>query len=178
MDDQKTTTPDGDVSTRPWCLFQCGASSYALGLEAVAEVVEVERLIRLPHSPPLVLGLCALRREMIPVIGLNDAMNVEASSAGGKHSVLILRTTKGTWGLRINPEGTIVAQEGLDELETSSGVGGGLGSLHRGETDYAIIDPETTWRSVRDRVEDWYCNHWTRKKASSTLSTHVQDEAS
>ena len=112
---------------------------------------------------------------MIPVIGLNDAMNVEASGAGGKHSVLILRTAKGTWGLRINPEGTIVAQEGLDEVATSGG--GGSESVHRGETDYAIIDPESTWRSVRDRVEDWYCNHWTRDKGSSTVSAHVQQEA-
>src|SRR5438874_1226602 len=57
---------------RAWCLFRCGRATLAVGLEAVAEVVEVERLVVLPHSPPRVLGLCALRREVIPVIGLVD----------------------------------------------------------------------------------------------------------
>jgi purine-binding chemotaxis protein CheW len=174
MDEQKSTTVVSDAPIKPWCLFQSGESNYALRLEAVAEVVEVERSIRLPHSPPLVLGLCALRREMIPVIALDESMTLESANGGGKHTVLILRTARGTWGLRIDAEGTIVAKEGLDDLETSDG----SGSLHLGDTAYEIIDPEKTWRSIRDRVDEWYRNHWTRDKSSSTCSAHVQAEAS
>src|SRR5438874_2320734 len=103
---------------RPWCLFRSGPIGYAIGLESVAEVIEVERLVRLPHCPPRVLGLCVLRRELIPVIGLNEPAAGPASTpapAPARALVLILRTARGTWAIRINSEGTVVAEESLDE---------------------------------------------------------------
>ncbi|MBY0395876.1 MAG: chemotaxis protein CheW, partial [Thermoleophilia bacterium] len=49
---------------RPWCFFRAGGAAYAVGLEAVSEVIEVERLVALPLCPPHILGLCNFRREV------------------------------------------------------------------------------------------------------------------
>ncbi len=70
------------------------AAAFAVGLEAVAEVVEVERLVRLPQSPPHVLGLCALRRDVIPVV----AVQRTAAEPSSRFLVLILRTSQGGMG--------------------------------------------------------------------------------
>ena len=157
--------------TRPWCLFRCGDSGYAVGLESVAEVVEVGRLVRLPHSPPRVLGLCSLRRELIPVIGLNDPRPdplAAQSAAPAGRLVLILRTGRGTWAVQINDEGTIVAEEGLDEsTETPTPLGPVfMGTVRRGDSTYAVIEPEATWQNVRQSVEDWYCDQMGRDAAA------------
>jgi purine-binding chemotaxis protein CheW len=139
---------------RPWCLFRCGKVPYAVGLEAVAEVVEVDRLVGLPLSPPRVLGLCALRREVIPVVGLDRG----PAGPAGRVLVLILRGARGIWGVRIDAEGTAVAEEPLDPSVPGPDGSGAtfLGTVRRDGPAHAAIDPEATWRSVREGVEQWY----------------------
>lgn len=147
-------------ATRPWCLFRCGNSAYALGLESVAEVVEIERLVGLPQSPPRVLGLCTLRRDMVPVIGLErqEGPPLSERSPASRLLVLILRTPRGTWAVRINDEGTCVAEEPLDDPRPGDDDDGPvyLGTVRHDGKSYAVIDPEATWRKVRRGVEGSY----------------------
>jgi len=161
-----TEVPD-DTSrpTRPWCLFHCGGTTYALGLESVCEVIEVERLVPLPLSPPRVLGLCNFRREAVPVVALGGAGD-EPEEESGRNLVVILRTSQGHWALRIAPGGTVVGQ-GVLEGPASKGADGPtvpvrLGTVRHGETAYVAIDPEATWKSVREQVEGWYADDWCR----------------
>ena len=146
-------------TTRPWCLFHCCGASYAVGLSAVAEVVEVERLVRLPHSPPRVLGLCALRREVIPIVSL-DREDEPRADPFARLLMLVLRTARGDWGVRIDAEGTAVAEEPLDAAIPPVDRPGVslLGTVRRGEAVYAAIDPEATWQSLRRGVDGWYGN--------------------
>lgn len=151
--------------TRPWCLFRCGETPYALGLESVCEVIEVERLVQMPLSPPRVLGLCNFRREVVPVVGLGSGDD-DSGLGIQKQLVVILRTGQGHWALRITHEGTVVGQgflEGPSPARQASGSGPiCLGTVRHGETSYAAIDPEATWKSVRERVESWYADEWCR----------------
>lgn len=148
------------TTTKPWCLFRCGRTSYAVGLSAVAEVVEVERLVRLPHSPPRILGLCALRREVIPVVSLDREDDGPMTGSSSGLLMLVLRTSRGDWGVRIDAEGTAVAEEPLGTTAPPVDRPGVslLGTVRRGETAYAVIDPEATWQSLRRGVDDWYGN--------------------
>jgi purine-binding chemotaxis protein CheW len=156
--DGDETPPDlPRTPTRPWCLFRCGRAAYAVGLEAVAEVVEVERLVRLPQSPPHVLGLCALRREVIPVVAL-DRPEGGPAAAFGKLPVLIVRTARGQWGVRIDAEGTAVAEEPLDPAGPADDGSGAafVGTVRRDDTSYAALDPEATWSGLRRGIDEWY----------------------
>ncbi len=60
---------DGNAR-RAWYLFRSEGVPFAVGLEAVAEVVEADRPVRLPLCPPRVLGLCTVRRDVVPVVRL------------------------------------------------------------------------------------------------------------
>ena len=142
---------------RPWCLFHSGSQPFAVGLESVAEVVEVDRLVRLPHGPPEVLGLCTLRREVVPVVALGRPRE---EAAGHGSLVLILKSPSGPWGLSASCDGTMLAEEPLEP--TGGGEGFTLGTVRRGTTAHAAIDPEAAWRTVRESVERWYAEHWDR----------------
>lgn len=152
------------TSTRSWCLFKCGSRPYAVGLEAVAEVVEADRLVRLTHCPPQVLGLCTVRRDIIPILTLVPAStqaepSVPETTPESRLVALILRSEMGSWGIRIDREGTVVADDAAVTLARSPEVDYGatvLGMLRRGEANHTIIDPVQTWRNVRGTVEAWY----------------------
>ncbi len=143
-----------DAPLRSWCLFRSRRAAYAVGLEAVAEVVEIERLVRLPQSPPHILGLCALRRDVIPVISLQST-DVEPPA---RLLVVILRTSQGAWGVSIDGEGTAVAEGVLEPSDSVAcgGVGAIIGVIRREGSAHAVIDPEGTWRRLRRGAEEWY----------------------
>jgi chemotaxis signal transduction protein len=173
MDCNGVNVPDPSIRpTRPWCLFECGRTPFAVALDAVAEVVEVERLVRLPDNPPRVLGVCTLRREVIPVIDLRDPGAAWPGADTNERLVLvILKTARGTWAIRIDTEGTAVATEALDEPARPATEGSGLvflGSIRRAETAHAVIDPEATWQRVRTLIEDWYCERRGRDKTTKS----------
>jgi purine-binding chemotaxis protein CheW len=140
-----------------------------VALEAVAEVVEVERLVGLPQSPPQVLGLCTLRRDVIPVIELDRSAGAgNTQAAGSRLTVLVLKTGRGRWAFPVDSQGTTVAEDELGEPPAASARTDGLGitgTVHRGGDVYAVIDPEATWTLVRQQVEVWYRNHWGRESS-------------
>jgi purine-binding chemotaxis protein CheW len=161
-----------------WCLIRINGRPLAVALHAVAEIVEAEELVRLPLCSPRVLGLCTYRRDLVPVIDLSHPPDASASGLGfgfgfgpgsgpgpgsgsveGRPVVLLLRSEHGTWGIQIDRGGAIVAEGALDDRNTASEEPGGvilIGSIIRGDTAYAVIDAEATWRNVRDAIERWY----------------------
>jgi purine-binding chemotaxis protein CheW len=145
---------------RAWCLFRSEGSPFAVRLESVAEVVEVDRTVRFPLCPPRVLGLCAVRRDVVPVVRLVGHGDGQPGEARKRLNVLILRTAHGAWGVRIDKEGTFVAEATLDDPETETPPGAGppaiLGSIRREGTTYDVIDPELAWRDVRADIEEHY----------------------
>ncbi|MDR3637330.1 MAG: chemotaxis protein CheW [Isosphaeraceae bacterium] len=143
--------------SRPWCCFRSGARSYAVDLRAVVEVIETEGLVRLPHSPKGILGLCAFRRDVIPVVRLGAGSEADAAPRE-RIDVLILRTEQGFWGLRIDRSGTTVTEDFLEEEtalddDPSAAPPVLIGSLRRGDTVFSVIDPEPTWQRLRTAVE-------------------------
>jgi chemotaxis signal transduction protein len=148
----KTLDP---TAVQSWCLFRIDGQPYAVALGTVAEIVEAEGLVRLPNGPPRVLGLCAYHRDLVSVVALGAA----ARPAPGRLVVLILRGEHGSWGLRIDREGTSLA-----EARCSAPAPGPrapdeavvMGALTHGGATHRVIDADATWRDLRDEIETWY----------------------
>lgn len=150
------------VPTQLWCLFKSDSRPFAVGVEAVAEVVEADKLVRLSLCPPEILGLCTVRRDIVPVLSLTPGPGAElhaGSDTDRRNIVLILHSEHGAWGIRIDREGTVVAEGVLDPAAGAQAGPTGpaiAGTLRRGDQSHAVIDPARTWRNVRENVEAWY----------------------
>jgi purine-binding chemotaxis protein CheW len=163
--------------TRPWCLFRSGSRPFAISLEAVAEIIEADRLERLPLCPPTLRGLCTYRREVVPVVRLTEGAIAGPGDATARLVLLILRTEQSTWGIAIDRGGAVVAEETMEELAALSNEGSGpvlIGSIHREGVVHAAIDPAPTWRRVRDAVDRWYGSEHTRALPRRTESPSSQ----
>ena len=162
--------PSG-ARTRPaWCLFQSGARPYAVRLDAVAEIVDADGLIRLPMGPPRVLGLFTLRRDVVPVLRMAEGQDGDPGGPDTKLVVLILRTEGGVWGIRVDRGTTVGVEETLIDPDAPppSGVGPeGPRTIVRGGTAFAVVDPESAWREVRATIEGSYRPHGGRSEAPS-----------
>jgi purine-binding chemotaxis protein CheW len=162
-----------------FCLFRGDLGPMAVSVESVVEILETRTLLRLAWGPPEVVGLCPFHREVIPVVRLGPILEsaradlgngtdprVELKTSGAKPGVadesrcvvLILRSANGPWGIRIASEGTIISRERPEFHPPRSDPSqvGLSGVIGRAETQYAIIDTETTWRSLRSAVDRSY----------------------
>ena len=162
--------PSGARTRWAWCLFQSGARPYAVRLDAVAEIVDADGLVRLPLSPPRVLGLFTLRRDVVPVLRMAEGQDEDPGGPDTRLVVLILRTEGGVWGIPVD-RGTTVGVE-----ETHIDPGGphptgdgpeGPRTIVRGGTTFAVVDPESAWREVRATIEGWYGSRCGRSVAPS-----------
>ena len=151
-------TPDA-TAVQAWCLVRIDARPFAVALNSVAEIVEAEELVRLALCSPRVLGLCTYHRDLLPVISFSEGPPTPPGPAQGRLLIMILRSEHGTWGIRIDRGGTVVAEGPLDDPGAATAGPGGavvIGSITRGETTHAAIDAEATWRNARDTIERWY----------------------
>ncbi len=109
------------VSAPSWCFFRSEAYPFAVELEVVAEVVQADRLIRLAHCPPQILGMCTVRRDVIPVLTLNPGAASTEPAPETPVVVLVIRSDQGMWGIRIDREGTAVGDGVLSDTYPGNG---------------------------------------------------------
>lgn len=153
---------------RSWCLFEAEGEHYAIDLEHVAEIIEVERLVRIPGELPRVAGFCALRRDVIPVFRLGPLESKAGASDRDPRHVLILKTSRGFWAVLIRGQGILVIEQADENHAPATGPGSGIvvaGKIQFGATEYLVIDPEATWWAIREMVDDCYANYWERDAA-------------
>ena len=67
--------------------LQVGGQSYAMDGQGVREVIRRPKLIRVPHGPPALLGVCNLRGTVLPVVSLARLMG---STPGPEERVVVL----------------------------------------------------------------------------------------
>jgi chemotaxis signal transduction protein len=161
-----------------FCLFRGDAGPMAVSVESVAEVLEIDTLVRMAWSPPNVAGMCSYHREVVPVVKLGPLprdvgddllcgqdQTVVKDTAGENSGadelarcvVLILRTEHGAWGIRVDSENTVMSREPPEyhapRLHASGLVL--IGIVRLAGTCYGIVDAEATWRGLRSAIADW-----------------------
>ena len=114
-----------------WCLFSSGAQRFAVRLGNVAEVTLVDRFVRLPLAHPRVVGLCTIRRDVIPVFrqeAQSESTAVVPSALFEPQAlVLVLQTEWGKWGHLIESQDVSVVTERWLTTRTSVAVRKSIG---------------------------------------------------
>jgi chemotaxis signal transduction protein len=161
-----------------FCLFRCAVGRIAVSLESVAEVLETDTVVRLPWSPPQVVGLCTYHREVVPVVRLEPppqsggdrvraGHNPESLAErceektrlgdGSRCVVLMMKSEHGAWGIAVDSQITLVSRETPEFHEPEVCAQGPvlIGDVRRAEACYRILDAEATWRGLRSAVVRW-----------------------
>jgi len=137
-----------------WCSFSSLGRLYRIRLDSVCQVVQVDRLIRLPMCPPRLVGLCKLGRDVIPVFVPFSEPVDRPASPGQTQLVLVLRATKGQWGFLVDPGGVHVHEDApAGSVHTPPQE---PRSIDREQPDFVNVDPEATWEELRKLINHWY----------------------
>lgn len=71
-------------------VFSAGQQHYALPFSAIEEVIQAPPLVRVPLSPPALLGVSNLRGSVLPIADLATMMSVDDAGAPEGGKVLVL----------------------------------------------------------------------------------------
>jgi hypothetical protein len=138
-------------------LFRDVDAAYAVPIERVVEIVPLHNLTRVPQSPSRVLGLVALRRQMIPVVApaerSHKGESIEADSTAA--AILVVRTTHGMLGLVIQREETCVAEAQPEKGGTST-TGTQFSVITRGTNVHSAVEVDALWLELRKTIERCY----------------------
>lgn len=99
-----------------------GAEHHALAVDGVREVVPVQDVVPVPGAGPHVLGVQALRGELLPVVGLAGLIGTRD---GGGSRVVVVQDGDRRAGFLVD------RAEEVEELDTQTGEHG-PGVMHEG----------------------------------------------
>src|SRR5271166_4157928 len=141
-----------------FCLFHCESLPFAVAVAHVAEIAEVDALVR--------IGLCPYHRQVVPVVTLGQDPSRTApptaeqriSGKAARQVVLIVQSGQGMWGILIDREGTSITTQRPSRHEPNDE---GDGVVTEGRIDHqgvvhSLLDAESTWRGLRALVVNWY----------------------
>ena len=107
--------------------FRIADRRFALDASRVAEVVRRPPVTRVPHAPPSLAGVAALRGRVLPVISLAELLGGEGSGVAGSGGEGSGLTSSGASGRLIVLGGGEPIGLAVDEvLGLERGAGGGL----------------------------------------------------
>lgn len=104
----------GNLQSERFCAFRSGESGYALPALSIQSVTLRPSLTRVPHSDPVLRGVCHVQNEFVPVfslLGLTQIQHEQRIEA--ELQMLIVHGPAGNWGMLIDEA------LGLTELEIS-----------------------------------------------------------
>jgi chemotaxis signal transduction protein len=167
------------IEPKQWfCLFREESGPMAVPVEFVAEIIETDTLVRLAWSPPQVVGMCSYHRDVVPVVKLGTRPRDVGDDLSRGHDqavvtdstvdrigitkptgcvVLILKTERGAWGIRVESEKTIMSRESPEYHLPRMCANGPvlIGIVRQAGTSYEILDAEATWRGLHAAVGSW-----------------------
>jgi chemotaxis signal transduction protein len=82
--------PHGPVLRRDVLTFSIGGEEYALGIEAIREIIKNRPVTEVPRVPPFVAGIVAVRGVVMPVIDMRMRLRLPAPAISEKARILVV----------------------------------------------------------------------------------------
>lgn len=124
-------------------LLRVGEDAYAVPIEATREVVAAPSVARVPTAPDVVLGVCNLRGEIVPVFDTGRLLGLGPVTV---EAVAIVETALGPAGLAMSDIGASIE---LGDLLASTETHGTVGAFAHGSSIAVLLDPEVLLAPVR-----------------------------
>jgi purine-binding chemotaxis protein CheW len=174
-DEQPDQGPEGeDEASSTYLTFDLGEQILGIEVRHVREILDMQRITRLPNAPHEVLGVVDVRGASVPIVDLKDRLGIPALELGEEARIVVIEIDAGprphagphagaASGTDRKPIGLLadrvrnVDQIGREAIEPSPHVGVGhwdarilKGLSRRGQDLVALLDLER----VFDRGSD------------------------
>lgn len=126
---QPTASAPGALGAGQYLMFTLRDASYAVAIESIREVVELQALTRIPLAPDVVPGVLNLRGSVVPVVDLSVRIGGPATAIGRRTCVIIveMRVDEGLQSLGVLVDAVSEALEvDASQLEPRPAFGAGL----------------------------------------------------
>jgi purine-binding chemotaxis protein CheW len=128
--------------------FRVGFDSFVLDIMSIRQIIAYEGSTGVPEAPPFIEGIIVLRHEVIPIVDLRARLRPELGPADRKPLVLIVATSAGTIGFKVDEVRSILPVDPADILPAPPIIRGLRGELFIGiveenEDIHLLMDPET-----------------------------------
>jgi purine-binding chemotaxis protein CheW len=129
---------------RELLVFELDGSAYAISVERIREIVRMRKLTFLPRSPDWILGIVALRGEVVQVVDLRRRLGLADRESSRSSRIIVLHgDLERVTGVLVDsvsevfriPEQAIIPAQSLD-------VGAVTEVCRRGEEFISILDPD------------------------------------
>ena len=125
-------------------VFGVDRSAYAISVERVREIVRMKRLTRIPRAPAWLLGVIALRGEVVEVVDLRQRLGLGASTLNRFNRIIVLHgDVDRVTGLLVDSVSEVY-RISEDEIRPSQGLDASCVSeiCRRGQEFVSILDVE------------------------------------
>lgn len=94
-----TTREEARVESVPVLAFRVGGERYAIGVDAMVQVLDARALHPLPGSPPWLLGAIVSRTRIVPVLDLRELLGIEKGALSDLVRVVIVEHRGDAFGV-------------------------------------------------------------------------------
>jgi purine-binding chemotaxis protein CheW len=158
--------------------FRVGVETFVLDIMAVRQIIPYGGSTSVPTAPAFIEGIIVLRSEVIPIVDLRDRLFPTSKERAEEPLVLIVHTSAGTIGLKVDEVRRIVTVASDALLPPPAIVRGVRGELlvavvPHGDEVYLLIDVENvlSGQELRELAEAELSEHGTRNTEHGTAAT-------
>ena len=96
-----------------FCVFHCAEKWFGVPALSVRELSPRPNLVAVPRTHPVLVGLCHVRNEFLPMVSCRILMGEGVPSVGDERQMLVIETASTHWGLLVDKV------TGLESLEVT-----------------------------------------------------------
>lgn len=144
------------IDTGKQFVFRTGELWFSVPAVAVREITIAPGLVKVPGCPPSLAGLCHLRSEFIPVVGLEHLLDIDGIEPTEPHDKLIVLSGRVSWAVRVAEAAALESLETL--ISPESRVEDGAASPVMGTAMFRdqivrVLDPNAILRLAQKSLE-------------------------
>jgi len=76
--------------TKAYLTFSLGEEKFAISVDSVQEVVELDQVTKIPNAPAYMLGIINLRGRVLPLLDTKHKLGLPKTEASSKSRIMIL----------------------------------------------------------------------------------------
>ena len=94
--------PSASAPQHDYLSFLVGDEVYAVEIERIREIIKVRPVTEVPHAPPFVIGVIAVRGVVLPVLDLRLRLRLPSAGLGRSARFLVVRRDEELFGLLVD----------------------------------------------------------------------------